>query len=72
VRHYTSYASGDIVEIFVEHVALGASLPEMALFLRPDRYISVPLEPTYQAAYTGMPAFWRGILERRAAADASP
>jgi hypothetical protein len=32
--------------------------------LRPDRYINVPLEPTYQAAYAGMPAFWRAILER--------
>ena len=58
-----SYAAGPVVEIFVEHVAVGAPLPEMPLFLRPDRYINVPLEPTYQAAYAGMPAFWRGILE---------
>ena len=58
-----SYAAGEVVEIFVEHLAVGAPLPEMPLFLRPDRYINVPLEPTYQAAYAGMPAFWRGILE---------
>src|SRR5262249_53927456 len=61
-----SYAVGEVVEIYVEHVAFGAFLPDMALFLRPDRYISVPLEPTYHVAYAGMPAFWRGILERGA------
>src|SRR5262249_5465800 len=51
-----SYAAGPAVEIFVEHVAFGTPLPEMPLFLRPDRYINVPLEPTYQAAYDGTPA----------------
>ncbi len=59
-----SYAAGPVVEIFVEHVAIGAPLPEMPLFLYDDRYVNVPLEPTYQAAYDGMPAFWRGVLER--------
>jgi hypothetical protein len=59
-----SYAAGEVIEIYVEHVAFGAPLPEMPLFLRPDRYINVPLEPTYQAAYAGMPSVWRGILER--------
>jgi hypothetical protein len=39
-------------------------LPEMPLFLHSDRYINVPLEPTYEAAYGGMPAFWRDVLER--------
>lgn len=59
-----SYAAGSAVEIYVEHVAVGASLPDMPLFLRPDRYINVPLQPTYQAAYHGLPAFWREVLER--------
>jgi hypothetical protein len=58
-----SYAAGPQVEVYLEHVAVGAALPEMPLFLRPDRYINVPLEPTYQAAYHGMPAFWREVLE---------
>jgi hypothetical protein len=51
------------VEIYLEHVAVGAALPQMPLFLRPDRYVNVPLEPTYQAAYRGLPAFWRAVLE---------
>jgi hypothetical protein len=58
-----SYAAGEVVEISVEQLAAGAPLPEMPLFLRPDRYIDVPLESTYEAAYAGMPDFWRGVLE---------
>jgi hypothetical protein len=56
------------VEIYLEHLAVGAALPEMPLFLSPERYVNVPLEPTYQAAYRGMPAFWRDVLERPARA----
>ena len=40
-------------------------LIDMPLFLDPDRYIYVPLEATYLAAYRGMPAFWREVLEGR-------
>jgi hypothetical protein len=57
------YAAGPQIEIYLEHVAVGSPLPEMPLFLSADRYIDVPIELTYQAAYQGMPAFWRNILE---------
>lgn len=60
-----SYAAGPRVDVYLEHIAPGALLPGMPLFLRPDRYVSVPLEATYQTAYRGMPAFWRDILEGR-------
>lgn len=60
------YCAGPQVEVYLEHAAVGAVLPEMPLFLRPDRYVNVPLEPTYQAAYRGLPAFWREVLERSA------
>ena len=60
-----SYAAGPKVDIYVEHLAVGAVLPDMPLFLRPDRYVNVPLEVTYQAAYGGMPGFWRQVLEGR-------
>jgi hypothetical protein len=60
-----SYAAGSQVEIYLEHLAVNAALPEMPLFLRPDRYVSVPLETTYQTAYRSMPAFWRDVLEGR-------
>lgn len=58
-----AYAAGTNIEMYIEHLAVGASLPEMPLFLRPDRYVNVPLEATYLAAFRGMPAYWRNVLE---------
>jgi hypothetical protein len=60
-----SYVAGPPIDVYLEHLAVGAALPEMPLFLRPDRYINVPLEATYRAAYRGVPAFWRDVLEER-------
>jgi hypothetical protein len=60
-----SYVAGPERAAFLEHLAIGAPLPDMPLFLHPERYIMVPLETTYQAAYRGMPAFWRDVLEGR-------
>jgi hypothetical protein len=60
-----AYSAGLHVEIYLEHLAIGTPLPDMPLFLRPDRYVRVPLESTYQAAYRGMPAYWRDVLEGR-------
>lgn len=60
-----SYAAGFEIEGYLEHLSIGAALPEMPLFLRPDRYVTVPLEATYQSAYRGVPEFWRDVLEGR-------
>lgn len=60
-----SYVAGPRIEIYLEHLAVGSTLPEMPLFLRPEHYVNVPLESTYQEAYRGMPAFWRDVLEGR-------
>jgi hypothetical protein len=62
-----SYAAGPPVEAYIEHVALGASLPEMPLFLRPERYINLSLEPTFPPAEARLPGFWRDVLERGSA-----
>jgi hypothetical protein len=59
-----SYVAAEPVEIYLEHPAVGAALGEMPLFLRPDRYVNVPLEATYQEAYRSLPAFWRDVLEQ--------
>jgi len=59
-----SYEAGSPnIEAFIEHLKIGDALPDMPLFFRRDRYINVPLEATYQAAWRGMPAFWRDVLE---------
>lgn len=62
-----SYVAGPRIDVYLEHVRVGGALPEMPLFIRPDRYINVPLESTYTSAYEGMPAFWKGVLEGAAA-----
>lgn len=54
------------VDAYVEHLAVGTALAEMPLFLNPERYVNVPLEATYQAAYRGLPALWRQVLGGRA------
>lgn len=58
-----SYVADPQPQAYLEHLEVGAQLIEMPLFLNPDRYINVPLEATYLAAYQGMPAFWRDVLE---------
>jgi hypothetical protein len=64
-----SYAAGPPVKAYVEHLAVGGALPDMPLFLHSQRYIPAPLEAAYLAAYRGVPAFWRDVLEGRRVAD---
>ena len=54
-----SYVAGPDVECYLERIAVGDPLPEMPLFLHPERYVNAPLEATYSAAFRGMPAVWR-------------
>lgn len=58
-----SYVGLPEVRAYLQPLAVGDELPAMPLFLRPDRYVNVPLEGAYQAAFRGMPAFWREVLE---------
>lgn len=58
-----SYVADEEVEVYLEHLAPGAPLAEMPLFLNPDHYVSTPLESTYMEAYRGMPEYWRNVLE---------
>jgi hypothetical protein len=59
-----AYSSGPVKTAYVEPIAVGQQLPAMPLFLTPDGYIEAPLEATYQAAYAGVPRFYRNALER--------
>lgn len=58
-----SYVGDSTPQAYLEHLAIGTPLVEMPLFLDLDRYINLPLETTYMAAYQGMPEFWREVLE---------
>jgi len=59
-----SYAAGPPVTAYLEHLKIGDALKDMPLFLHSDRYILVPLETTYQAAYRGVAARWHNVLEQ--------
>jgi hypothetical protein len=57
-----AYVGGPGAEAFIEPLGFGDALPDMPLFLTPEVYVPVPLEATYQAAWDGMPAYWRDVL----------
>lgn len=58
-----SYAVRPTTTAFVEPLAVGMELIDMPLFLTPERYVPVPLEATYNSAWTGVPQRWRGVIE---------
>ncbi len=57
-----SYVGYPAVEVFLEPVAVGDTLPSMPLFLSSENYVSVPLEQTYNRAWESIPAFLQEIL----------
>ncbi len=54
-----SYDAGVPIVAYVEPAAVGSSLPEMPLFLEPERYVSVPLEAAYEMAWNFCPPSMR-------------
>lgn len=59
-----SYSAGHAKRAFVETLGVGDLLPTMPLFLKPDTYVKVPLEATYQTAFDGVPKPYRDELEK--------
>jgi hypothetical protein len=59
-----SYDAGPPLTAYVEPVAVGLSLLDMPLFLRPGYYVPVPLEATYQTTWNEFfPAPMKRLLE---------
>jgi hypothetical protein len=58
-----AYETGLTTRAYIEPISVGDVLPDMPLYLEPDRYVSVPLERTYMTAFTAMPLRWRRVLE---------
>lgn len=58
-----SYEAALTVRAFIRPTAVGSLLPDMPLFLRPNSFVGVPLEATYQAAFAEMPLRWKRVLE---------
>ncbi len=62
-----AYRANSMIRAFLEPTAVGRDLLDMPLFLTPSYYIYVPLEPTYQAAWRGVPDRWKRVIESPAA-----
>ena len=60
-----AYSAAPMTTCYVEPLAVGDALPELPLFLTPGRYVNVPLEPTYAAAYADVPERWKRVVEGR-------
>jgi hypothetical protein len=58
-----AYAAGLTKTAYIEPLALDDPLTGMPLFLTASTYVAVPLEESYQAAYSGVPRRWRQVLE---------
>jgi len=58
-----AFSSGASIRTYVEPTAVGRPLIDMPLFLTPERYVNVPLESTYTAAYRGIPLRWKAVLD---------
>ncbi|MEX0819781.1 MAG: DUF4058 family protein [Pirellulaceae bacterium] len=58
-----AYMANTLPEAFLEPTSVGFPLVDMPLFLEEGYYVNVPLESTYQAAYRGMPRYWRNVIE---------
>ncbi len=57
-----AYSAGELKQAFIEPVAAGDLLPDMPLFLEPDRYVPVPLEASYNRAFDAVPKRWQQEL----------
>lgn len=57
------YMAARIPQYFVEPVSVGDRMIDMPLFYSVGHYVLVPLESTYMAAYRGVPAPIRAVLE---------
>ena len=59
----SAYRVDGPVTAYVEPTAVGRELIDLPLFFSPERYVNVPLAETYAAAYAGVPARWRRVVE---------
>lgn len=58
-----TYECGLTTRAYIECLAVGDRLIDKPLYLEPNGHVLVPLEATYQAAFTNMPRRWRAVLE---------
>jgi hypothetical protein len=57
-----AYSAGVVKVACVEPVAVGDLLPEMPLFLEPERYVHTPLESTYMITWNACPGAFKDAV----------
>jgi hypothetical protein len=60
---FVSYSAGSPPIAYLQHPFVGDPVPELPLFLTDEQYVNLPLEATYTTAWSGVPAFWREVIE---------
>jgi hypothetical protein len=63
----SAYRVDEVPRAYFERIPVGQPLPDMPVFLTPLHYVNVPLEPTYNEAYRGVPERWKRVIEGREA-----
>ena len=63
-----AYVAGDLsvgrsIRAYVEPVGIGEALPEMPAYLDADHHVPVPLESSYQSAWSSCPTDMRYLVE---------
>jgi Protein of unknown function (DUF4058) len=58
---YENHGDG-VLEAYIEPLAIGDSIPDMPIFLRPGGCVMVPLEATYNSAFDAVPLRWRRVI----------
>ncbi len=58
-----AYESSSTVRAYVEPIDVGDTPIDMPLFIEPGRYVAVPIEESYQLAFSSVPRRWRSNLE---------
>ena len=69
-RIVVSYQTGGERVAYIEPLAVGDELPDMALFLAGEVHVLTPLEATYQAAWAASPEALRAAVETGVVPDA--
>ncbi len=70
VSYECSLASGG--NAYIEEFAIGDALPTMPIFLLPGHFLNIPLEATYNSAFSAMPLRWRTVMDSGTPPAASP
>ncbi len=60
---FAAYESDLTVKAYVQHASVGEDLPTMPLFLEPNGQVPLPLNVTYQSAWSVFPSRWQRVVE---------